>query len=413
MSTPTILETAFNRYSVGPQIGQGGASRVFQARDDSGDGYAVKLLNDGANTEKRKRFQNEIQFCTRSEHRHIVAVHDHGVYTENTTSLPFYVMSLYSCSLRALLNQTLPAAKALQFFGQILDGVEAAHLLGAVHRDLKPENLLYDAKNDIILVADFGIAAFREEELYTAVETADGSRLANFQYAAPEQRRRGQPVDRRADIYALGLILNELFTGEVPQGTEYRKIASASPDYAYLDDMVAWMIRQRPTDRPDTIANVKEKLIARGNLFIAQQRVSQARQSVIRETDIDDTLVAEPMRLVGFDYEDGTLIFKLSQAVNGRWQEAFRNFGSHSAVMGKGPENFELRGNEARIRTREHDIKDVVMYFKQWLPLVNRKYEELARFEHTQQIEQQRRRLQAEIERAEQRKRILDTLSTL
>jgi serine/threonine protein kinase len=322
-------------------------------------------------------------------------------------------MPLYSCSLRALLNQTVPAAKVLQFFGQILDGVEAAHLLGAVHRDLKPENLLHDAKVDIILVADFGIAAFREEELYTAVETADGSRLANFQYAAPEQRRRGQPIDRRADIYALGLILNELFTGEVPQGTEYRKISTTSADYAYLDDIVAWMIRQRPTDRPESIANVKEQLIARGNQFVAHQRLSQVREKVIRETDIDDPLIAEPMRVVGFDYEDGTLIFKLSQATNGRWQQAFRNFGSHSAVMGKGPENFDLKGNEARIRTREHDIKDIVMYFKQWLPLVNRKYEELARFEQAQQTEQQRRRLQAEIEKAEQRKRILDTLSKL
>ena len=79
----------------------------------------------------------------------------------------------------------------LPLFSQLLNGVEAAHLRKVIHRDLKPENILYDPRGNRVIVADFGIAQFQEEELYTAVETKAEDRLANFQYAAPEQRKRG------------------------------------------------------------------------------------------------------------------------------------------------------------------------------------------------------------------------------
>jgi eukaryotic-like serine/threonine-protein kinase len=72
------------------------------------------------------------------------------------------------------------------------------------HRDLKPENILYDRNADRLVVADFGIAHFEEDQLLTAVETKDRERLANFKYAAPEQGIRGRPVDHRADIFAFG-----------------------------------------------------------------------------------------------------------------------------------------------------------------------------------------------------------------
>ena len=72
--------------------------------------------------------------------------------------------------------------------------------------------MLYDATNDRVVLCDFGIAHFTDEQRYTSTETQPGTRLANFQYSAPEQRNPGANVDHRADIYALGLILNEFFT---------------------------------------------------------------------------------------------------------------------------------------------------------------------------------------------------------
>jgi serine/threonine protein kinase len=149
-----------------------------------------------------------------------------------------------------------------------------------IHRDVKPENLLVD-KNGRIVVSDFGVAHFEEEDLATAVETGSAERLANFRYSAPEQRTPGAPVDERADIFAMGLILHEMFTGEIPHGTGYRRIGSHAPDFAYLDPIVEKMIRQSPSERPPWIAQVKDELIMRGAEFITHQKLDAARKVVV------------------------------------------------------------------------------------------------------------------------------------
>jgi eukaryotic-like serine/threonine-protein kinase len=114
------------------------------------------------------------------------------------------------------------------------------------HRDLKPENVLLDQDSNQLLVADFGIADFGQDPLFTDPETSPHRRLANFRYSAPEQRTPGVPVDLRADIYALGLMLNEMFTGEVPQGTGYKLIREARPEWRALDHLVERMLRWDP-----------------------------------------------------------------------------------------------------------------------------------------------------------------------
>jgi eukaryotic-like serine/threonine-protein kinase len=221
-SSVRAVETAFNRYVLSSVIGEGGAGRVWRATDASGKDVAIKLLHaDRATAERRKRFQNEIIFCLKTVHPNIVRVLDHGVDMSSGKSAPFYVMPLLSGSFRRPV-ESQKGADLLKLYDQMLSGVDAAHLHGVVHRDLKPENVLVDSTGAQACVADFGIAHFADEELYTAVETAPDVRLANFQYAAPEQKMRGRTVDRRTDIYALGLMLNELFTGEIPHAVGYR-----------------------------------------------------------------------------------------------------------------------------------------------------------------------------------------------
>jgi serine/threonine protein kinase len=112
----------------------------------------------------------------------------------------------------------LSSKQVLLLFSQVLDGVEAAYRSRVVHRDLKPENVLYETEANRVLMADFGIADFEEDELLTAVASKHADRLASIAYAVPEQRVRNQQADHRADIYALGLMLNEMFTGHVLQG---------------------------------------------------------------------------------------------------------------------------------------------------------------------------------------------------
>ena len=221
LSEPWVFNTTWETYTATKIIGEGGAARVFEANDVAGKRYAVKLL-DPSTKVKVKRFQNEYSFCANNKHRNVVTMVDHGLFGEQES--PFVVMPLYGGSLRTLLESGVEPGQVLGYFVQLMDGLECAHLQNVIHRDLKPENVLFDHEFDLLLLADFGIAHFAEDELFTAVETKDNDRLANFRYAAPEQKIPGADVDHRADIFALGLILNEMFTGEVPEGTGYKTI---------------------------------------------------------------------------------------------------------------------------------------------------------------------------------------------
>ena len=95
-----------------------------------------------------------------------------------------------------------------------------------VHRDLKPENILCSEDLSLVAVADFGIADLPPDLMVTTLETRPGARMANFGYSAPEQRDGSGTVDHCADIYALGLILNEMFTQRVPSDLITRVSAS-------------------------------------------------------------------------------------------------------------------------------------------------------------------------------------------
>lgn len=408
LKKPIVFETTFTTYIASEIKEEGGSGRIYKAADDSGHVCAIKLLDpDKATKEKVKRFKNELQFCLRNQYGNIVTVSDHGIYIDGKKASPFYVMPFYNSSLRHLLSSGIASSKILSYFSQILNGVEAAHLQKVVHRDLKPENILYDLQNDNLLVADFGIARFEEEYLFTTVATKDSSRLANFQYAAPEQRGRGFEVDHRADIYALGLILNEMFTGEVPYGTGYKTIGNVISGYEYLDGLVSEMLRQLPSDRPASIDAIKAQLIGRKNEFITRQRISILNQTVITETDIDDPLISDPPRLVNFDYDQRTLILILNQPINPKWVWALQNMGSYSSIMGIEPEAFSFSGDRATIQAEEKEVQDIINYFKGWLPMANRKYEERLRKEITDEANSKRKRMQQEIEEQERRQRIL------
>jgi hypothetical protein len=258
------FETALESYKrVGEPLGSGGTGVVYEVQDSDGNHYALKLLNSSIDKTRLKRFKNEISFCSTDRHKNIIRVLDHGLASGQGGQSPFYVMPLYSKTLRSLISAGIKPADVLFLFDQVLDGLEAAHLQGVCHRDLKPENILFDPLKRLIVVADFGIAKFNEEDLHTAVETSNRERLANFLYSAPEQRIRGKTVETKADIYALGLILNEMFTGDVPQGAGIKPIGAVAPDYSILDEVVEAMRQQIPERRPTSIQSIRDLLAAR------------------------------------------------------------------------------------------------------------------------------------------------------
>jgi serine/threonine protein kinase len=412
--TPKEIQTyksAFTTYRHVAQIGSGGAGTVVKVEDEDHAIFAVKYLSpEGLSSEKVKRFKNELAFCAENEHANVVKVLDWGRVEIKGAECPFYVMPYYGSNLRALMKTGIPPNRILPCFSQILDGVEAAHLHGVWHRDLKPENVLHDPTKDVLVVADFGIARFSEAQLRTIVETRPAARLANFQYAAPEQRERGGVVDQRADIYALGLILNEMFTGRLALGVNFHRIAEVHADSSYLDDLVDSMLRQSADHRPRDIAAIKQALIARKNAFVAEQKLSQLKKQVVPKAEIDDPLVLSPPQLAGVKWENGQLIFTLSQPVNSHWAQCFHNPGSHSAVMGCGPDAFRISGQTATVQCDGNSAQRVIDFTKQYVQMANQNYKALLERAARQRKAEEEAELRRRIDIAEKTKAINNTL---
>jgi len=403
------LRTAFRQYVVEAQIGQGGAGTVYKVSLGNRASYAAKVLASAtAGPTRLERFKHEIQFCMSAPHRSIVPVLEYGT-TDHGES--FYVMPLLSGTLRSRLKQGFQPNQVLPGWTQILDAVEAAHLRGVWHRDLKPENVLFDANADAYLVADFGVAHFEEEELFTAVETRSDERLASFRYSAPEQRIRGERVSSSADIFALGLILHEMFTGIVPQGTGFRKVSDVAPEFSYLDEVVNLMILYDAGQRP-SVQQVKQMLISKGNESVSLQRLNQLKTEVIPETEVDDPVIRNPIRLLSVDYRGDQLFLKVSAVPPGAWINRFRNpKRSYTYIGNTSPVNFGFTGDTAAVQTHSgYNLQTVVDNFKSYIEAANIAYKEDVLTEHAQGLERMRRELKEKAIAEEKRVSILKSL---
>jgi len=370
LKKPLHFESAFGIYVATELLGEGGAGIVYGAKGPDEQSVAIKVLSsDKASTDKRRRFKNEIAFLMRNRHPNIVVVTDHGLDTSTGAACPFYVMHRYSGNLRQVIDAAVAPDRAFQLFSQLLDGVEAAHLQKVVHRDLKPENVLFDQASHSVAIADFGVAQFTEDLLVTLVETRANQRLANFQYAAPEQRTRGGEIGVPADVYALGLMLNELFTGVVPHGTQYKQIGDVAPSYAFLDNIIAEMLRQNPTERPVSVAALKSLIQQHKAESVSLQRLSEISNTVVPDSTIDDPLAFEPPRLIAAEWNDGRLDLTLDRPVSQNWVQALKSMGNFSAVMGAEPGRFSFSGTRASVGAPEHSAQEVINHFKRWLPV--------------------------------------------
>jgi serine/threonine protein kinase len=410
---PLSFPTAFDSYSVGEKLGEGGSGRVFKAQDSSGNVVAIKVLNPRElGSDKLRRFKNETHFCLRRPHKNILRVLDYGVVSVGDKQCPFYVMPFYGGTLRTLMDMQLEPLRLMVYFSQILDGVEAAHLLRVWHRDLKPENILFDQESDSLVIADFGIARFVKEYLYTIVETKPTNRLANFQYAAPEQKKRGAIVDHRADIYALGLILNEMFTGEVIQGTSFKTISSIEQDWAYLDEAVERMIRFSPDDRFQSIDLIKQNLIACHNEFISRQKLSLLETKVIPRVETDDPLIRNPVHVTEIDYEAGHLVFTLSGEISHEWQEVFHKLPVSSRYGQHGPKSAKFQNGLAWLPIRSTlEAQIIVDTFKEYLKATNKEYARRVEIKLRQKEEAERAELKKKLEEAKRKQQILSSIN--
>ena len=202
------------RYEVLAPLGRGGMGIVYKAHDRELDEVvALKVLRSDqtASPDLARRFRTEIKLARRVRHPNVCAIHEFG----QDGHFRFIVMELVDgVDLKQVLRQQgpFPAAEGYQVTVQIAEGLDAIHAMGILHRDLKTPNLMRDRRG-VIRLMDFGIAKNLEES--TAEGTAAGHIVGTPEYMSPEQVR-AEKLDVRSDVYSLGVVAHEIFSGEVP-----------------------------------------------------------------------------------------------------------------------------------------------------------------------------------------------------
>src|SRR5579863_6620652 len=194
------------RYRVLGLLGRGGMGEVYRANDlKLGQPVALKFLPDSTarNPDRLARFHSEVRIARQVSHPNVCRVYDIGESDGGVFLSMEYIDGEDLCSLLRRIGR-LPSDKALEIARRLCAGLTAAHDKGVLHRDLKPANIMLDGRGEA-LVMDFGLAGIAQE--------IEDVRSGTPAYMAPEQLA-GKEVTVRSDIYSLGLVLYELFTGK-------------------------------------------------------------------------------------------------------------------------------------------------------------------------------------------------------
>ncbi len=211
------------KYEIISKIGSGGTSIVYKARRIAdGKIVAVKVIRDGLDDikEHERHFRMEAEALSQMSHRNVRRILSAGKWND---SLYMVTEFIDGKTLKDIINENgpVPVKTAIDYALQIVAGIEHAHRRNIIHRDIKPQNIIVSVDGTVKLV-DFGIARM----LSQTTRTMGGKDVVgSVHYISPEQAR-GNEVDLRTDIYSLGVLMYEMFTGKVPfEGEEAVSIA--------------------------------------------------------------------------------------------------------------------------------------------------------------------------------------------
>lgn len=309
-----IGTTIADRYFVRRRIGEGGMGVVFEAEHvQLKKRVAVKILHErmSHNPQVAARFEREAVAAGRIRHPSVVTATDFGRLGDDT----FYMVLEYvdGRGLSEVLDEVgrLPPERAFRIAYQMSSALAAAHGEGIIHRDLKPENVMLISVadgEDYVKVLDFGIAKMKADELPEGQErlTQIGLVFGTPAYMSPEQAR-GESVDHRTDLYALGMIFYEMLAGHPAfDGGEMMAILTAQmadpPPPLPEDipkpvaDIVYELLQKRPDDRPPSADNLTERLAEVAlelNWPLPNPRTS-ARYDPLRRSSVDIRIGRSP-----------------------------------------------------------------------------------------------------------------------
>jgi serine/threonine-protein kinase len=262
-------------YRIEKLVGQGGMAVVYRATQLSlGRRVALKVITpeQADDAEFRARFQRESMIAASIDHPNVVPIYESGAHGD----LLFIAMRfIEGVDLRTLLESEGPLApeRASRVIDQAAGALAAAHAHGLVHRDVKPANMLIDTSaGGHLYLTDFGITRRVDA---TTVATKAGMPIGTVDYMPPEQVN-GEPVDRRADVYALGCVLYQILTGSVPfeRDSEIAKLfahvsAEAPPASERrsgltprVDEVIRRAMAKRPEDRYSSVAEFAQAAAA-------------------------------------------------------------------------------------------------------------------------------------------------------
>jgi serine/threonine-protein kinase len=271
-------QTFAGRYEILGSLGRGGMGVVYRARDTQLDEVvALKLLRPDAiqrDPSLLDRFKQELRLARRVTHRNVLRTHDFG----DAAGVPYISMEYVDgVNLKDLLRSrgALPLAVGLSVSKQMCHGLAAAHEMGVVHRDVKPHNMMILPETGDLKIMDFGISCVQSVGSDAAGMTLAGTVMGTPDYMPPEQAQ-GRPVDFRADLYSLGVVLFEVFTGRLPfageaptaalvahvqkQPPRPRSIAASLP--RDLEDVILRALEKEPARRWQTADEIVEALSA-------------------------------------------------------------------------------------------------------------------------------------------------------
>src|SRR5262245_9999997 len=300
-----------DQYDVEHEIGRGGMSVVYRARDRRLNRLvAIKVLPPELAYDPaiRTRFKREAQTAAQLSHAHIVPIYDVG----ERDGIAHFVMALITGgNLADLLAREprQPIEEARRLLREIADALAYAHLRGVIHRDIKPDNILIDAATGRAMVTDFGIA--RAIEAGTRL-TVTGAAVGTPTYMSPEQAKGERDIDGRSDIYSLGVIGYQMLTGRVPfvaanpmalllkhVGERPRAIAELRPDAPRSSGAaVERSLMKDAEDRWPTAAAFRDAVVSEApSSWRAPQQHEPVRYVSPRPPSRDGSIVMEPAHL--------------------------------------------------------------------------------------------------------------------